>query len=263
VKTISLNGTTLAYHEEGNGKPIFFIHGLGATHAMFEPQLPFFSPKYRLICPDLRGCGASGRLTRPVNTILDRQCGDIDVLMTELHIPNAVFCGVSYGGVFCFHFALRYPERVTALCIVDSFGDTRWVGPAEAALMISVYANLWLFYLPRNLLAPLMSSEYKKWPLAREHIRKAALEMRRYETVLQRIAINIVDHTRLLHRLKMPALGLVGDSSQLLVKYMKRAMQAIPGSRLEVLENSFDPSNLCQPDLFNQKLEGFLGEIGY
>jgi len=61
----------------------------------------------------------------------------------------------------------------------------------------------------------------------------------------------------------MPALGLVGDSSQLLVKYMKRAMQAIPGSRLEVLENSFDPSNLCQPDLFNQKLEGFLGEIGY
>jgi 3-oxoadipate enol-lactonase len=263
MNEIQVNDTTIAYQEEGQGKPLFFIHGLGASHAMFEPQMPVFSPHYRVICPDMRGCGASGKLSGPIHTVLDRQCADVEALMDRLEIPQAVFCGVSYGGVFCFHFALRCPQRVAALVIVDSFGDTRWVGPAEAALMIAQYANMWILYLPGALLAPVMTSEYKRWPLAKKHIGQVALHMRHHETVLQRMAINLPDHTSQLHQLKIPLLGMVGDSSKLLIKYMQRALAAAPGSRLEVIPDSFDPSNLCQPQIFNQNLLRFLEEIEY
>jgi hypothetical protein len=44
---------------------------------------------------------------------------------------------------------------------------------------------------------------------------------------------------------------------------MELAMGAIPGARLEVVRDSFDPSNLCQPGEFNRVLGGFLERIGW
>jgi hypothetical protein len=44
---------------------------------------------------------------------------------------------------------------------------------------------------------------------------------------------------------------------------MERAMSAIPDSRLEIVSDSFDPTNLCQPGEFNRLLEGILREIGW
>ncbi len=258
-----VNQTRLFYTDDGQGQALFFIHGLGATHAMFEPQVPFFSQHYHVICPDMRGCGQSGKLTGPVSTVLDRQSDDIAALMDDLGIEKAVFCGVSYGGVFCFHFVLRYPERVAALIISDSFGDTWWVGVPEALLMIAQYANLWAMYLPGSWLVPLVKKQYERWPLAQRHVSEITRSMRNHEAVLQRLAINQADHTRDLPGVRCPALGIVGGSSEILVRYMRRAMNAIPIARLEVVPNSFDPTNLCQPETYNRLVIGFLQEIHY
>ena len=51
-------------------------------------------------------------------------------------MDKAVFCGVSYGGVFTYHFVLKYPRLVEAIVIVDSFGDTKIVGATELLIMI-------------------------------------------------------------------------------------------------------------------------------
>ncbi|WP_047152779.1 alpha/beta fold hydrolase [Aneurinibacillus tyrosinisolvens] len=263
MPTALLNGTEIFYLDEGKGNPIVFIHGLGATHEMFEPQVETFSKSHRVICPDIRGNGQSGKLTGPIRTVLDRQCDDIALLLDKLGIEKAVFAGTSYGGVFCFHFVLRYPERVKALVITDSFGDTQIVGITEALLMLSQYGALWSIYLPRSWLIPAVKHQYRHWPLAQKHLVRIVSHMRNHEHVLQRLAINAANHTRNLGQVHCPALGLVGNFTKVGVRYMQRAMDAIPNSKLEIVPNSFDPTNLCQREIYDRLVADFLKEIGW
>ena len=146
------NSLSINYHESGSGNPIFFIHGLGADHRMFQPQIKQFSKYYHVICPDLRGNGLSPKLKGPVDSILDKQCADVIKLMDELRIDKAIFSGVSYGGVFCFHFAISYGHRVAGLVISDSFSDTKILSVQDFLVMFSSYVSLPLLYFPKLLL---------------------------------------------------------------------------------------------------------------
>ena len=151
------NGAEIHYEEAGSGTPLFLIHGLGANQSMFAPQKVYFQTKYRVICPDLRGNGQSSRLEGPVKTILDRQADDVAALMASLGIEKACFAGVSYGGVFCFHFALRHPEKLAGLVITDSFSDVKPRTFVDWLNMAALYLNLWMFYLPKKGLAAMLS----------------------------------------------------------------------------------------------------------
>lgn len=42
---------------------------------------------------------------------------------------------------------------------------------------------------------------------------------------------------------------------------MKRTQRAIPGATLHVIPDSFDPSNLCQPDLFTDQIRTWVHRI--
>jgi 3-oxoadipate enol-lactonase len=260
---MEVNGTQIYYQDQGSGKPIVFIHGLGATHHMFEPQLETFSQSHRVIIPDTRGNGQSGKLTGAIHTVLDRQCDDIAGLLDKLGIEKAVFSGTSYGGVFCFHFALRHTERVEALVITDSFSDTKLVGLQETLLMISQYAGLWSSYLPASWILPLVKYQYRRWPLAQEHLVKIISGFRKHEFVLQRLAINFANHTRDLGRVKCPVLGIVGDATKIGIRYMQRAMNPIPQARLEIISNSFDPTNLCQREIYDKLVGDFMKQISW
>lgn len=259
----NINNTQISYIDEGEGNPIVFIHGLGATHTMFQPQIETFSKTHRVICPDTRGNGESGRLTGPVKTVLDRQTDDIALLLKSLGINKAVFCGVSYGGVFTYHFVLRYPELVEAIVIVDSFGDTKIKSFKEFLLMTAQYGAIWSYYLPSSWLLPAVKSQYKRWPLAQQHLVEIINNMRKHESILQRFAINLANHTDHLHKVQCPALGIVGNGTNLGIKYMERSIGAIPKSELKIVDNSFDPTNLCQREKFDELLNNFLKKIGW
>src|SRR4051794_30106796 len=95
---VSRNGSGLFSADEGSGNPVVFLPGLGATHGLFGPQGGAFRSTHRLILPDLRGNGRSGRLTGPVPTVLDRQCDDLAALLDHLGLARVVMVGISYGG---------------------------------------------------------------------------------------------------------------------------------------------------------------------
>ena len=253
---------SIAYIDQGKGKPIFFIHGLGADHAMFEPQIASYSKAYRVLAPDLRGNGLSSSLEGPIHTVLDRQCADVAGMMDELRIDKAVFCGVSYGGVFNFHFALNYPKRVAGLVISDSFSDVKVRSVVELLNLIALYVGLPMLYFP-SLLTPGIEKSYQRWPAAQKYMAHAFRNLRSREVILQRLAINSANHTPDLHNYKKPVLGMVGDDNPLLIKYMQRAMDQFEKGELLILENSFDPSNLCATEKFNNALNKYLNEIGW
>ncbi|MEN8240631.1 MAG: alpha/beta hydrolase [Chloroflexota bacterium] len=255
-------GVSIQYVDQGVGEPIFFIHGLGADHAMYQPQIEEFSKDYRVLAPDLRGNGLSSKLEGPINTVLDRQCEDVVGIMDKLKIEKAVFSGVSYGGVFNFHFALTYPERVAGLIISDSFSDTKVRSVQDFINLIALYIALPLFYFP-TLLKPAIKKSYERWPLAQKHMSRAFENLRGREVILQRFAINKANHTPDLHKYEGPVLGMVGDDVPLLIGYMRRAMDQLEEGELVIIEDSFDPSNLCAAEKYNSLVREYLAKVGW
>jgi 3-oxoadipate enol-lactonase len=259
---IPVNDTTLYYEVHGSGRPLVLVPGLGATHRMWQPQIEAFSPTHQVITFDPRGTGRSGKL-RGWDAILQRQTADLDALLAHLNVERAVVCGVSYGGVFAQQFALGYPKRCAGLVVVDSFASTRPHTLREVMLLIAVNLLAPVYLLPRGWLEAAIRRQYTRWPLARAEIERVVREMRAYETMKVRLAINWINFIPRLPRLACPTLGIVGTASEQAVTYMERFVAAVPGARLALVSEAMDPSNLCQPERFNRALRLFLEEIGW
>ena len=99
-----------AFSVEGEGEPLFLIHGIGASRASFAGLVPYLKPEFRCISYDLRGHGASPTPKPPYT--LDDLVEDIEALRKELGIEKAHFAGHSLGGMIGPAYARKYPQHV-------------------------------------------------------------------------------------------------------------------------------------------------------
>ena len=115
--------------------------------------------------------------------------------------------------------------------------------------------------MPKKWLAKLTKSSYKRWPIACKEMESIILNMRTYETKIQRKAINRIRFNDQLLKVTIPTLCLVGDYTKLGKEMMERVSSCIQNSELKVIGNSFDPSNLCQPKVFNKTVHKFISNL--
>lgn len=258
VPVARLNGTSLYYETYGRGTPLIFLHGHGWTHTMFKPQIDYFSQKYRVILCDLRGNGKSGPLSQSPDHIMDTQCLDIIMLMNDLNIRDAVFVGISYGGLAVQHIAKHYPERVRAMVVVDSFCGSEAASLAGKLYRLAAYCSLLTYYAPHELMMPSVRLMYRHFGMAYGELRRSLREKRPWELYRQRLAMARLDYSAHLKRLNLPALCVAGDGMEYGVHCMKEMARRLPHGELAIIPDSLDPSNLCQPELFNRILQQFL-----
>ncbi|RAU98647.1 alpha/beta fold hydrolase [Paenibacillus sp. YN15] len=256
-----VNGTSLYYEIQGRGMPVFFIHGHGMTHAMFKPQLDYFAGQYKVITCDLRGNGRSGRLTEPRQEIIDTQCADLIVLLNQLQLREAVFVGISYGGLLAQHIAYAYPNRVRGLVVADSFYRDDPSAVVRALQAAAAYCSWLTYYAPSDWILPTVRLSYRRWEQAYRVIRSSLLEKRPGELYKQRLAMTGVNYGRELREIRHPALCLASVDSGPNVLYMKELAAMLPHAQLELLPDSLPPGNLCQPELFNRLLRQFLDSL--
>ncbi|MFO0677568.1 MAG: alpha/beta fold hydrolase [Polyangiaceae bacterium] len=58
---LDVHGVEMFWAEEGEGRPLVLLHGLGDSHRTWEPVVRRLSKKYRVLMPDLPGHGLSAR----------------------------------------------------------------------------------------------------------------------------------------------------------------------------------------------------------
>ncbi|WP_143014465.1 MULTISPECIES: alpha/beta fold hydrolase [unclassified Paenibacillus] len=260
MSVAQLNGASLYYETYGSGAAIIFVHGHGWTHRMFAPQLDYFSERYQVIVCDLRGNGRSEKLRQSPERVIDVQCLDLILLMNTLGIRQAVFVGISHGGLIVQQMAVQYPERVMAMVIADSFcrsGTATITGKLQVAA-----AHLsWLSgYAPAELMLPSLRLMYSRWDLAYRELRRNMRDRRPRELYRQRLATSRIDYSEQLAAVRQPALCVVGDYSEYAVHCMKEVAAYLPHAELMLIPDACDPSNLCQPELFNAIVQRFLDE---
>jgi len=141
MATAAINGTQLFFEELDGGGPVcLLLHGgLGFDHTYFRPEFDALASRQRVVYYDHRGNGRSGR--PPLDTLtMEQLADDAARLLDHLGVAQARVIGHSYGGFVAQEFALRHPDRVDALVLVDTtpgqlgdgeVEDTR-VGPPPA-----------------------------------------------------------------------------------------------------------------------------------
>lgn len=118
---VQADDTRLYYQTAGSGGvPIVLVHGFGASSFSWRENLqPIAASGYTVYAPDLRGFGLSDK-SWDGSMAHERQADRLKAFMDALGIERAVLAGNSMGGNIIAHFALKYPDRVRALILVDA-----------------------------------------------------------------------------------------------------------------------------------------------
>lgn len=89
---------------------LILLHGLTATHRMWDPQREAWAGRFSLLTPDLPGYG-----TAPGPFTLDRAVSEVAALTadhSEVHI-----CGLSLGAIVALRVTAQHPDRVRSLIL--------------------------------------------------------------------------------------------------------------------------------------------------
>lgn len=126
-----VNGTDLFYITVGKGIPCLVMHGgLGFDHTYLHPWLDPLGDTLQLIYYDHRGNGRSGRPGKDTRTHA-QFAADAAALASHLGQGKVAVLGHSYGGFIALEFALRHPDRLSHLILLDTAPASPFVSYPE------------------------------------------------------------------------------------------------------------------------------------
>jgi 3-oxoadipate enol-lactonase len=118
MPTASINGTMVAFRDEGDGPPVVLVHAFPLSSAMWEGQVAALAGCFRVIAPDTRGFGGSDLGDGPVS--IDTYADDVAGLLDHLGLERAALVGLSMGGYIAFALLRRHPGRIAALVLANT-----------------------------------------------------------------------------------------------------------------------------------------------
>ncbi|MFI5775775.1 alpha/beta fold hydrolase [Nocardia sp. NPDC051570] len=107
--------------EQGRGYPVVFCHGFPHGWFVWHRQLAALAAAgYRAIAPDLRGYGRT-EAPEGIEAHTNRAViGDLLALLDDIGAARAVFVGLDFGAQLVWELALRAPERVAAIFVLNN-----------------------------------------------------------------------------------------------------------------------------------------------
>ncbi|UGT63042.1 alpha/beta fold hydrolase [Nocardia asteroides] len=111
------DGVCLSTAIGGTGSPIVLLHGFPQTRLMWRHVAAELAAEHTVICPDLRGYGASDK---PRTGYAKRtMAADIVELARRLGHPRFALAGHDRGALVAFRAGLDHPDTVTHLACLD------------------------------------------------------------------------------------------------------------------------------------------------
>ena len=107
------------YRMGGAGDAVLLLHGFPQTHAMWGYIAPLLAQGYRVICPDLRGYGASHKPLDVADYSFREMARDPIALMDHLGIDRFHVVGHDRGGRTAHRMALDIPQRIKSITVMD------------------------------------------------------------------------------------------------------------------------------------------------
>jgi 3-oxoadipate enol-lactonase len=234
---------SVAVHHVVEGPPdaptVVLSSSLGATHTMWERQVPALTQHFRVVRYDTRGHGLSPVVPGPC-TIQDL-ADDVVALLDRLDVERAHVVGLSLGGMTAIALAAGNPERVDALALLCTSAHLRAEGTGAVAdtVVSRWYTDAFRHAHPDR--------------VARAVATIASIPPEGYAACCEAIAA--MDLRDDLASIKAPTLALAGaDDPATPPEHLQRIADAVPDARLVVVADAAHLANDEQPDIVNAAL---------
>lgn len=132
----------------GSGAPLLLLHGYPQTHLMWRKIAPRLAAQYTVVCPDLRGYGASS--APPTSTTHEpyskrKMALDQVEVMESLGFRQFCVAGHDRGGRVGHRMAADYRERVQKLAVLDIVPTQKVYSSADWEVATAYYH--WFFLI--------------------------------------------------------------------------------------------------------------------
>ena len=120
MRRIEGDGLTLAVRDEGEGPAVLLLHGFPDSSHLWRHQIPpLVEAGFRVIAPDLRGFGESGRPEAVEDYAIMRSLADVTAVLDALEVDRAHVVGHDWGAGLAWVVAGLAPERVDRLVVLS------------------------------------------------------------------------------------------------------------------------------------------------
>jgi 3-oxoadipate enol-lactonase len=250
----STNGVKIHYEISGDGYPLVLVHANPFDRRLFLYQVAHLSTFFKVIAIDLRGYGYSDKPATPI-TMVDL-CQDVVAVCQQEAVREAVFAGISVGGVMGLQLGLDHPEIFKALILV---GCSSQPGDRYQA-RIDGYMNEGVPSYHIQHLTSLVSKEFPKTKLGKYLLgMQTEMDSRLSAPAIAEIfhALQNRDLTARLPELKMPVLVINGEFDNSLKRSKEMSMK-IAGAEHHVIPSAGHACCLEDPATFDEIVLGFL-----
>ncbi|MFT8422360.1 MAG: 3-oxoadipate enol-lactonase [Gluconacetobacter sp.] len=252
----------LNVHVRLDGPPgapaLLLLHSLGTSSDIWDGMTEALSRHFRVIRPDMRGHGLTGVTPGPYT--IEGLAADALAVLDVLGVGTAHVAGVSIGGLIAQAMALRAPDRLLSVALID----TAPVFPTEASWReraATVRAS-GLAGMADTVMARWITPAGLETPAARG-LRQIFLRTDPEGYAAACEALAVCDLSARLHAITLPALVVVGeDDPSTPVAAARTLAEALPSARLVVLSHASHIPTVERPDAVAQVLLDFLVPTG-
>ena len=260
--------------QQGTGSPVILTHGLAASLHDWDDLLPELADAgYAGYALDLLGHGESYKPVSRSEYTVEKVFDHFSAWVDSLNLADSLtLVGHSLGGALSLMYALRYPERVNALVLVNPFYDVKQLSPAIQSSFIRQLlsarivdlAPYWFYRLfvdASNIDFYIGQREPHTLP---EHIRyQTALDFTRASSGIYNIVHTLPYLISDLPRIQQPTLLLWGSRDQTLApESFPRLKNLLPNIVVShAMPICGHVPHQCHPDIFNPYVMEFLNKV--
>lgn len=257
----------VALHVAEHGAPgaptLVLLHGFPLDGQMWRAQVePLVGAGYRVLVPDLRGHGRSGRGEGPAT--MAAMAEDVLRVLDERDVASFALCALSMGGYVAFEMLRHDPERVSARVLADTRPEADGTEAVEqrhktARRVREDGARALAESMLPKMLSP--STAVRDPSLVAEV--RGIIERQDAEGMAQALEGMAArrDMRDILQDVRVPTLVLVGAEDAITPPETARAMaDALPDARLVVVPEAGHLAPLEQPRVVNEAMVPWLRE---
>jgi len=246
---VDLDGARLYYYaagSRGGGEPVVFLHGFPTSSHLWSDVVPLLPDGRRIVVVDMLGYGRSDRPAGRSVSVRGHAERTL-ALLDALGINRACVVGHDVGGGVAQVMAVRWPQRVSHLCLINAVAFEEW--PTREVRLARAMLPLTRHLPPTWLLSALRTDllrgyvEYERGTHSVERYVKPFASLDGRDAFMEHLlALDAADTTAIAPRLKdvvAPTAVLAGAHDPFIPAAVARRLhEAIPGSTLELLPDA-------------------------
>ena len=276
------DGSRLAFQSVGDGPAIIVANGIGGTFHTWRHFSNYFAPNYRIISWDYRGMHASEPPAKRGALRIIEHTDDLELVISHLEIPQALFVGWSMGVQVIFEFFRRKKEKFSALIAINGTAGKPFETLLGGKFTELVAKKALRLLLPQAKQLGSVSQQLAKWDktidilvklgiaapmIDRAVFRDLAQEFTSldfYTLITTMILLNDHDAWDVLAKIDVPALIVASEKDKVTpLPIVERMARAITNSTLTVLPGCSHYGPVELPDQLNVAVKDFLAKIKY